>query len=142
MFQLSAVETHELVTICDQLRPLRHSRSMPFTFTEHGALMLSSVLKSPIAIEVSRKIIKIFIELRHQLTSESEQLISIDRIRSIESEIETLKITQKFDSKRIEEKLIHTSQKLFKMSQILDEFQNTRLIINRPETLDNHQDKN
>jgi len=39
-------------------------RSEPFVFTEHGILMLSSVLNSEIAIKMSVQIIETFVQLR------------------------------------------------------------------------------
>ena len=39
-------EKGELVTNCDRLAALKHSSSVPYVFTEHGAVMLASVLKS------------------------------------------------------------------------------------------------
>ena len=46
MFPLSKSEMVELVANCDRFRTMKHS-SVPMTaFTEHGILMLASVLKS------------------------------------------------------------------------------------------------
>lgn len=53
MFQLTSKETHELVANCDRLRPLKHSTSNPYVFTEQGIAMLSSVLNSDKAIEIN-----------------------------------------------------------------------------------------
>ena len=53
MFQLNYEETHELVTNCDRLATLKYSSSMPYAFTENGVAMLSSVLRSPLAIQVN-----------------------------------------------------------------------------------------
>jgi hypothetical protein len=60
MFQLSRSERDEVVANCDHLRQLRFSPTMPFAFTEHGALMAASVLNSPRAVgkEVEIKIRK------------------------------------------------------------------------------------
>jgi hypothetical protein len=51
MFRLNREERDEVITICDDLAPLRFARTMPFAFTEHGVAMLSSVLNSDRAIE-------------------------------------------------------------------------------------------
>ena len=53
MFQLTNKEIAELVTNCDRLKNLRHSSSNPYAFTEQGISMLSVVIKSKIAIEIS-----------------------------------------------------------------------------------------
>ncbi len=39
-------------------------RYMPYVFTEHGVSMLSAVLKSDTAVEISLKIIDSFIDMR------------------------------------------------------------------------------
>jgi hypothetical protein len=44
VFQLSRVERDEVIANCDHLRRLKFSPTMPFAFTEHGALMAASVL--------------------------------------------------------------------------------------------------
>ena len=45
MFQLTDKEKTEVVTKCDHLTSLKFSPTLPFVFTEHGALMLGNVLK-------------------------------------------------------------------------------------------------
>jgi hypothetical protein len=53
MFQLNAEEKNELVANCGRFKSLKHSTSLPFAFTEHGAVMLASVLNSSKAVEAS-----------------------------------------------------------------------------------------
>ncbi len=53
MFRLTRREKQEVVTNCDHLRNLKFSPVLPSAFTEHGALMLASVLNSRRAVEVS-----------------------------------------------------------------------------------------
>jgi hypothetical protein len=48
-------------------------RIPPFAFTEHGILMLSSVLKSDRAIHVNIQIMRVFVKFRH-LLSDNEEL--------------------------------------------------------------------
>ena len=43
-------------------------RNRPFVFTEHGALMLASVLNSPTAIQTSIYIVRAFVKLRELLS--------------------------------------------------------------------------
>ncbi len=40
-FQISETEFEELVTNCDRFKPLKHSSSRPYAFTEQGVAMLS-----------------------------------------------------------------------------------------------------
>lgn len=65
MFELTKSEWQELITICDNLpQNLKFSPALPFAFTEQGVAMLSSVLKSPKAIEVNISIMRAFVILR------------------------------------------------------------------------------
>ena len=43
-FQLTEIETNELVANCDRFRTLKHSNQNPFVYTEQGVAMLSDVL--------------------------------------------------------------------------------------------------
>ncbi len=45
-FQLTEIETNELVANCDRFRTLKHSNQNPFAYTEQGVAMLSAVLSS------------------------------------------------------------------------------------------------
>ena len=58
-------------------------RSEPFVFTEHGILMLSSVLNSDIAIKMSVQIIETFVQLR-KLANNYEAIMQ--KIRQMESQ--------------------------------------------------------
>ncbi len=55
-------------------------RYLPYAFTEHGALMLASVLNSPIAIEVSIQILRVFIRLREALASDKNLRRRLDAL--------------------------------------------------------------
>ena len=80
MFQLTKAETEEW----QRLKPLRsqfvilkkargtHRKYQPYAFTEHGILMLSSVLKSQRAVQVNIQIMRTFVRLREMLASNDE----------------------------------------------------------------------
>ena len=55
----------------------------PFAFTEHGILMLSSVLNSGKAIEVNIQIMRIFVEMRRYVLSKSEKNNQIAEFRKL-----------------------------------------------------------
>lgn len=59
----------------------KYSKYLPYAFTEHGILMLSNVLKSPKAIEVSMKIIDIFVQLREYLHDNTNLKLEIEQIK-------------------------------------------------------------
>jgi hypothetical protein len=46
-----------------------HKKYMPYAFTEQGVAMLSSVLRSPLAIQVNIGIMRAFVTMRHALTA-------------------------------------------------------------------------
>lgn len=57
---------------------LRHT---PFCFTEHGVSMLSSILNSPIAIQVNIQIIRTFAKMREMILTNKDLLIELEEIR-------------------------------------------------------------
>jgi hypothetical protein len=72
MFQLSGREKAQVVSNCDHLSKLKFSKSLPYAFTEHGALMAASVLNSPRAVEVGVYIIRAFVRLRRFIAEYKE----------------------------------------------------------------------
>lgn len=72
MFQLTADEKTEVVANCDHLAKLRFARSLPFAFTEHGAIQAANVLNTPQAIEMGVYVVRAFVRLRETLTSTQE----------------------------------------------------------------------
>jgi hypothetical protein len=47
-------------------------RYLPTAFTEHGALMLASVLSSPVAVEASVRVVRAFVWMREHITANKE----------------------------------------------------------------------
>jgi uncharacterized membrane-anchored protein YjiN (DUF445 family) len=95
MFELSHEEfsnwrSHFVTSNADR-QGLRH---MPMAFTEHGVLMLSSVLRSDRAIEMNIQIMRIFAKMRRMLTMQNEVLSKIEKIegkiQDHDKEIKTL----------------------------------------------------
>ena len=96
----------------------QHRKYMPYAFTEHGITMLSGLLNSNVAIEVSIKIVKSFIEMRKFLTKKGQ---ITERLTSIEYKL--LEHDKKFDIvfDKLQEKQIE-SQRLFYDGQIYDAY--------------------
>lgn len=97
MFKLNKDEFHELVTNCDRSNTLKHSSVMPNAFTEQGVSMLSAVLRSPAAIQVSIRIIESFVRLRKLALYNTSILQRLDIMENKQQEadkriIEILKI--------------------------------------------------
>ena len=80
MFQLTRDEKEEVVAICDHLKNLKFSPNLPFVFTEHGAVMLASVLNSDRAIEVNIQIVRIFTWIREMLLTNKEILLKLEQL--------------------------------------------------------------
>ena len=74
MFQLNTEEYGFLRSQFATLKTGRgsHRKYTPFVFTEHGALMLASVLNSPRAIQASILVIDAFVRMRELLASDKE----------------------------------------------------------------------
>jgi len=70
----------ELVTNCNLFSTLKHSSSKPHSFTEQGIAMLSAVLKSDIAVEVSIRIMNSFVETIKFLFSNQQLFPRLDRV--------------------------------------------------------------
>ena len=56
----------------------RNVSALPFAFTEQGVAMLSSVLRSPRAVEVNIAIMRTFVQLRRLMDSNRELARKID----------------------------------------------------------------
>jgi hypothetical protein len=82
MFQLTKNEKSEVVANCDHLENLKYSRSLPYAFSEHGAIMAASVLNTPRAIEVSVFIVRAFIKLRQFIAGHKELKRKISQIEN------------------------------------------------------------
>jgi len=81
MFQLTKNEFEEwrsqnVISKADQ----KGWRYAPMAFTEHGVLMLSSVLKSKRAIEMNIQIMRIFTRMREMILTHKDFLLRIERI--------------------------------------------------------------
>ena len=62
----------------------QHRKYLPYAFTEQGVAMLSSVLRSPRAVEVNIQIMRAFVRLR-QLLSDHKDLA--DRLAKLEQQM-------------------------------------------------------
>jgi len=80
MFQLTQEEKDEVVANCDHLKNLKYSPNLPFAFTEHGAVMLASVLNSDRAIEVNIQIVRIFTQIREMLLTNKDILLKLEQL--------------------------------------------------------------
>jgi hypothetical protein len=72
MFRLTSDEKTEVVANCDHLSKLKFSPTLPYAFTEHGALMLGNVLKSAQAVEMSLMVVRAFVRMRELVAGNKE----------------------------------------------------------------------
>ena len=80
MFQLTENEKEEVVANCDHLKNLKYSPNLPYAFTEHGAVMLASVLNSGRAIEANIQIVRVFTKIREMLLTNKEILLKLEQL--------------------------------------------------------------
>jgi len=85
MFQLSWEEAASLHSLRSQTVTLKkgmHRKYRPFAFTEHGALMASTILNSPRAVAMTIFIIRAFIKIREDIAANAailKRLAEIDK---------------------------------------------------------------
>ena len=133
MFQLSDEEV-EAMRSQSVMASKRNVRFRPYAFTEHGAVMLASVLNSPTAIEASINVVRAFVRLRTILTEHKELATKIEEIeKTISTHGE--KINQAFvHLKEIFHRLPKPERTDFKpMKKIgfIDEVKNDRVAIRK-----------
>jgi len=118
-FQLNENEKNELVTNCDRFNSLKHSSSLPYAFTEFGVSMLSAILKSDIAIEISIKIIESFVNMRKIISSNS---LMYERFERIEQRLSIHDTNFEKIFKAIEDKSLQPKQGIFYNGEIFDAY--------------------
>ena len=94
-------------------------RRVPYVFTEQGVSMLSGILKSKIAIDVSVNIIRTFVTMRKFISSNS---MIFQKFEHIEQKL--LKHDEKFDKvfEAIEQKDLKPSYGIFYDDQMFDAY--------------------
>jgi hypothetical protein len=89
---------------------LKYSSTLPYAFTEHGAIMAANVLKSDSAVRVSVYVVRAFIKLREMLLSNKE---FSDKLKELEQKVEKHDKTIHF--------LVVTLGRLMQPTEIKDE---------------------
>ncbi|MCF8295524.1 MAG: ORF6N domain-containing protein [Bacteroidales bacterium] len=80
MFELTSEEHQQLKVQLGQTGRGEHSKYPPFAFTEHGVLMLSSVLNSDRAIKVNIQVMRIYIRIREMMMLHKDILQRLENI--------------------------------------------------------------
>ncbi len=125
-FQLTEDETESLrsqiATLNESEGRGKHRKYLPYVFTEQGIAMLSAVLRSEVAVQVSINIMKSFVEMRRFIANND---LLFERISNVE--LKQLEY-QKQTDERLEQIFEYISeheeseQKIFFEGQIYDAF--------------------
>jgi len=145
-FQLTKLELKKVISLRSQNATLKsgrgeHQKYLPYVFTEHGVMMLAGMLKTDIAVEISKKIINAFVSMRHFINENKDIFKRITTIeyKMLEYDENFEKIFNALEPKKIE------NQKIFFNGEIYDSYSlitdlikeaNIRIII-----IDNYVDK-
>jgi len=80
-FRLTQDEADRLRSQIATSKPGRGGRRyLPMAFTEHGAIMLASVLNSPVAVHASIQVVRAFVQLRAMLSAHSDLAHRLDEL--------------------------------------------------------------
>jgi hypothetical protein len=116
-------------------------RRPPYVFTEQGVAMLSAILRSNTAVQVSIQIMQVFVEMRHFMLSNAEMFRRIDSL-----EIKQLQTDQKVDAvlDAIGSHELESKQGVFFDGQIFDAYSFVSKLIRKAQTsvvlIDNYVD--
>ena len=72
MFQLTKKESESLTSHFAMSKGSGGRRTLPYAFTEHGVVMLSSVLNSERAVQMKILIVRAFVKLREMLATHKD----------------------------------------------------------------------
>jgi ORF6N domain len=120
MFQLTMEELENWKSqIVISNKEIMGLRKLPFAFTEQGVSMLSAVLKSTVAVSISIKIIKSFVQMRRFI---SNNALVFQRLDSLEQK--QFKTDEKVEAilNAIEDKSIKPKQGIFYDGQVYDAY--------------------
>ncbi|MGB4774837.1 MAG: ORF6N domain-containing protein [Daejeonella sp.] len=110
MFQLTEEEFKNLMSqfatsngLSDKTRGGR--RKLPYVFTEHGVLMISSVLNSPRAIQVNIQVMRIFTRFRQMLSDNTQMKLDIEDIKNkIHNQSQNIEVVFQYLDELLEKK--------------------------------------
>jgi len=89
MFRLTPTEKKEVVAKCDHLGKSIYANVLPIAFTEQGALMASTVLRSRRAVNMSVYIVRAFVRMREAMSANEvilRRLAEIDKTLLVHDE--------------------------------------------------------
>lgn len=105
MFELTKEENEVLRSQFVTLEQGKYSKYLPFAFSEHGILQLSNVLKSKQAVEVSIKIIDVFVQLRTMVLSNTEIRLEVEKIKKkVDNQDKNIEVIFRYFDELLEQK--------------------------------------
>lgn len=118
MFELTKEENDVLRSQFATLRHGQHSKYLPFAFSEHGILQLSNVLKSKHAVEVSIKIIDVFVQLRTMVLSNAEIRVEVEKIKKkVDNQDKNIEVIFRYFDELLEQKAQPRKEIGYKISE-------------------------
>ena len=132
MFVVSGEEMGELVTNCDRFTNMKHSSVPMRAFTEHGIIMLASVLRSNAATLVSIRITRTFVAMRRTLATLAPLLSRIEATERRQLKQEDAQARNEERFKLILDAMQDKSfppQKVFYDGQIYDAFEQMKKFV-------------
>ena len=129
-FQLTQEEYENLKFQNGTSKLIKHGgvRKIPYVFTEQGVAMLSSVLKTKIAAEVSVRIMRAFVKMRHYINNNENRLSNVET-KVIEHDKNIRLLQESFDKlseKRKKSEIYFKGQIYDAYSKIIDIFNETK----------------
>ncbi len=105
MFQLTELEV-EIMVSQNAIPSKSHlGGALPYVFTEHGVLMLANVLNSERAVQVSIRIIELFVKLREMLMANAELKYEIEKIKKkLDNQDKNMEIVFRYLDELLEKK--------------------------------------
>jgi phage regulator Rha-like protein len=93
MFQLTEQEADSMVSQIAIPSWQHLGGHLPYAFTEHGVLMLANVLRSKTAMQVSVRIIEIFVKMREMLSTHADILLKLEQLeRKVDGHDENIQV--------------------------------------------------
>ena len=93
MFQLTEEEADSMVSQIAIPSKQHLGGHLPYAFTEHGVLMLANVLRSKTAMQVSVRIIEIFVKMREMLSTHTDILLKLEQLeRKVDGHDEDIQV--------------------------------------------------
>lgn len=100
VFEITPEEYKSLRSQIGILKTGQHSKFLPFAFTEHGALQLASVLRSPQATGMSIFVVRAFVKMRDAIQANKPiyDMVQANKITLLQHSKELRVLTRAVDS--------------------------------------------